>query len=52
MLLLLMLRNQTIKAIEQIKPKVRCKRAALDSIEENNKNQLDAIPKYVGYYSR
>lgn len=36
-------RNQTIKAIEQIKPKVRCKRAALDSIEENNKNQLDAI---------
>ncbi|HGO2413883.1 TPA: LPXTG-anchored aggregation protein SasC [Staphylococcus aureus] len=36
-------RNQTIKAIEQIKPKVRRKRAALDSIEENNKNQLDAI---------
>ncbi|MBS5105329.1 MAG: LPXTG-anchored repetitive surface protein SasC [Staphylococcus aureus] len=36
-------RNQTIKAIEQIKPKVRLKRAALDSIEENNKNQLDAI---------
>ncbi|HDE0509341.1 TPA: LPXTG-anchored repetitive surface protein SasC [Staphylococcus aureus] len=33
-------RNQTIK---QIKPKVRRKRAALDSIEENNKNQLDAI---------
>lgn len=31
-------RNQTIKAIEQIKPKVRRKRAALDSIEENNKN--------------
>ncbi len=45
-------RNQTIKAIEQIKPKVRRKRAALDSIEENNKNQLDAIRKYVGYYSR
>ncbi|HBC4641016.1 TPA: LPXTG-anchored aggregation protein SasC [Staphylococcus aureus] len=37
------IRNQTIKAIEQIKPKVRRKRAALDSIEENNKNQLDAI---------
>lgn len=36
-------RNQTIKAIEQIKPKVRRKRAALDNIEENNKNQLDAI---------
>ncbi|HGO1540043.1 TPA: LPXTG-anchored aggregation protein SasC [Staphylococcus aureus] len=36
-------RNQTIKAIEQIKPKVTRKRAALDSIEENNKNQLDAI---------
>ncbi len=36
-------RNQTIKAIEQIKPKVRRKRAAHDSIEENNKNQLDAI---------
>ncbi|HDH5783934.1 TPA: LPXTG-anchored repetitive surface protein SasC [Staphylococcus aureus] len=36
-------RNQTIKAIEQIKPKLRRKRAALDSIEENNKNQLDAI---------
>ncbi|HHA0618808.1 TPA: LPXTG-anchored aggregation protein SasC [Staphylococcus aureus] len=36
-------RNQTIKAIEQIKPKVRRKRAALDSTEENNKNQLDAI---------
>lgn len=36
-------RNQTIKAIEQIKPKVSRKRAALDSIEENNKNQLDAI---------
>ncbi|MDI1942434.1 LPXTG-anchored repetitive surface protein SasC [Staphylococcus aureus] len=36
-------RNQTIKAIEQIKPKVRRKRAALDSIEENNKNQLDVI---------
>lgn len=36
-------RNQTIKAIEQIKPKVRRKRAALDGIEENNKNQLDAI---------
>ncbi|SBF14194.1 LPXTG-motif cell wall anchor domain-containing protein [Staphylococcus aureus] len=36
-------RNQTIKAIEQIKPKVRRKRAASDSIEENNKNQLDAI---------
>lgn len=36
-------RNQTIKAIERIKPKVRRKRAALDSIEENNKNQLDAI---------
>ncbi|PZJ30012.1 peptidase [Staphylococcus aureus] len=36
-------RNQTIKAIEQIKPKVRRKRAALDSIEENNKNQIDAI---------
>lgn len=36
-------RNQTIKVIEQIKPKVRRKRAALDSIEENNKNQLDAI---------
>lgn len=36
-------RNQTIKAIEQIKPKARRKRAALDSIEENNKNQLDAI---------
>lgn len=36
-------RNQTIKAIEQIKSKVRRKRAALDSIEENNKNQLDAI---------
>ncbi|QDX03553.1 LPXTG-anchored aggregation protein SasC [Staphylococcus aureus] len=36
-------RNQTIKAIEQIKPKVRRKRAALDRIEENNKNQLDAI---------
>lgn len=36
-------RNQTIKGIEQIKPKVRRKRAALDSIEENNKNQLDAI---------
>ncbi|MCD0757971.1 LPXTG-anchored repetitive surface protein SasC [Staphylococcus aureus] len=36
-------RNQTIKAILQIKPKVRRKRAALDSIEENNKNQLDAI---------
>ncbi|HCX3691629.1 TPA: LPXTG-anchored repetitive surface protein SasC [Staphylococcus aureus] len=36
-------RNQTIKAIEQIKPKVRRKRAALDSIKENNKNQLDAI---------
>ncbi|HDH6511781.1 TPA: LPXTG-anchored repetitive surface protein SasC [Staphylococcus aureus] len=36
-------RNRTIKAIEQIKPKVRRKRAALDSIEENNKNQLDAI---------
>ncbi|EOD4501504.1 LPXTG-anchored aggregation protein SasC [Staphylococcus aureus] len=36
-------RNQTIKAIEQIKPKVRRKRVALDSIEENNKNQLDAI---------
>ncbi|HBP2859361.1 TPA: LPXTG-anchored repetitive surface protein SasC [Staphylococcus aureus] len=36
-------RNQTIKAIEQIKPKVRRKRAVLDSIEENNKNQLDAI---------
>ncbi|EOA9317652.1 LPXTG-anchored aggregation protein SasC [Staphylococcus aureus] len=36
-------RNQTIKAIEQIKPKVRRKRAALDSIEEKNKNQLDAI---------
>lgn len=36
-------RNQTIKAIEQINPKVRRKRAALDSIEENNKNQLDAI---------
>ncbi|HGO2803702.1 TPA: LPXTG-anchored aggregation protein SasC [Staphylococcus aureus] len=36
-------RNQTIKAIEQIKPKVRRKRAALDSIEENNKNQLDAF---------
>ncbi|CZQ74680.1 LPXTG-motif cell wall anchor domain-containing protein [Staphylococcus aureus] len=36
-------RKQTIKAIEQIKPKVRRKRAALDSIEENNKNQLDAI---------
>lgn len=36
-------RNQTIKAIEQIKPKVRRKRGALDSIEENNKNQLDAI---------
>ncbi|HCV3554873.1 TPA: LPXTG-anchored repetitive surface protein SasC [Staphylococcus aureus] len=36
-------RNQTIKAIEQIKPKVRRKRAALDSVEENNKNQLDAI---------
>lgn len=36
-------RNQTIKAIEQIKPKVRRKRAALDSIEENNKNKLDAI---------
>lgn len=36
-------RNQTIKAIEQIKLKVRRKRAALNSIEENNKNQLDAI---------
>ncbi|MEN0343494.1 LPXTG-anchored aggregation protein SasC [Staphylococcus aureus] len=36
-------RNQTIKAIEQIKPKVRRKRAALDSIDESNNNQLDAI---------
>lgn len=36
-------RNQTIKAIEQIKPKVRRKRAALDSIDEKNNNQLDAI---------
>ncbi|HCY6293885.1 TPA: LPXTG-anchored repetitive surface protein SasC [Staphylococcus aureus] len=35
-------RNQTIKAIEQIKPKVRRKRAALDNIDESN-NQLDAI---------
>lgn len=36
-------RNQTIKAIEQIKPKVRRKRAALDDIDESNNNQLDAI---------
>ncbi|EGS82120.1 repeat protein [Staphylococcus aureus subsp. aureus 21235] len=36
-------RNQTIKAIEQIKPKVRRKRAALDNIDESNNNQLDAI---------
>lgn len=36
-------RNQTIKAIEQIKPKARRKRAALDNIDESNNNQLDAI---------
>lgn len=36
-------RNQTIKAIERIKPKVRRKRAALDNIDESNNNQLDAI---------
>lgn len=36
-------RNQTIKAIEQIKPKVRRKRAALDNIDESDNNQLDAI---------
>ncbi|HID5026829.1 TPA: LPXTG-anchored aggregation protein SasC [Staphylococcus aureus] len=36
-------RNQTIKAIEQIKPKVRRKRAALDNIDGSNNNQLDAI---------
>ncbi|GAA5466699.1 hypothetical protein Saur07_01780 [Staphylococcus aureus] len=36
-------RNQTIKAIEQIKPKVRRKRAALDNIDESNNNQLDEI---------
>ncbi|WP_065315824.1 LPXTG-anchored aggregation protein SasC [Staphylococcus aureus] len=36
-------RNQTIKAIEQIKPKVRRKRVALDNIDESNNNQLDAI---------
>ncbi|HGO3446103.1 TPA: LPXTG-anchored aggregation protein SasC [Staphylococcus aureus] len=36
-------RNQTIKAIEQIKPKVRRKREALDNIDESNNNQLDAI---------
>ncbi|HDJ2895048.1 TPA: LPXTG-anchored repetitive surface protein SasC [Staphylococcus aureus] len=36
-------RNQTIKTIEQIKPKVRRKRAALDNIDESNNNQLDAI---------
>lgn len=36
-------RNQTIKAIEQIKPKVRRKRAALYNIDESNNNQLDAI---------
>ncbi|HDE8027408.1 TPA: LPXTG-anchored repetitive surface protein SasC [Staphylococcus aureus] len=36
-------RNQTIKAIEQIKPKVRRKRAALDNIDESNNNQLDAM---------
>ncbi|EMW0688168.1 LPXTG-anchored repetitive surface protein SasC [Staphylococcus aureus] len=36
-------RNQTIKAIEQIKPKVRRKRAALDNVDESNNNQLDAI---------
>lgn len=36
-------RNQMIKAIEQIKPKVRRKRAALDNIDESNNNQLDAI---------
>ncbi|PZG58128.1 peptidase [Staphylococcus aureus] len=36
-------RNQTIKEIEQIKPKVRRKRAALDNIDESNNNQLDAI---------
>ncbi|HDD7184329.1 TPA: DUF1542 domain-containing protein [Staphylococcus aureus] len=36
-------RNQTIKAIEQIKPKVRRKRAALDNIDESNNNQLAAI---------
>ncbi|HCT8986117.1 TPA: LPXTG-anchored repetitive surface protein SasC [Staphylococcus aureus] len=36
-------RNQTIKAIEQIKPKIRRKRAALDNIDESNNNQLDAI---------
>lgn len=36
-------RNQTIKAIEQIKPKVRRKRAALDNIDESNNNQLNAI---------
>ncbi len=36
-------RNQTIKAIEQIKPKVRRKRTALDNIDESNNNQLDAI---------
>ncbi|MFK3493844.1 LPXTG-anchored repetitive surface protein SasC [Staphylococcus aureus] len=36
-------RNQTIKAIEQIKPKVRRKRAALDNIDESNNNQLDVI---------
>ncbi|CAA3771662.1 LPXTG-motif cell wall anchor domain-containing protein [Staphylococcus aureus] len=41
-------RNQTIKAIEQIKPKVRRKRAALDSIEENKKiNSMQSEIRWI-----
>lgn len=36
-------RNQTIKAIEEIKPKVRRKRAALDNIDQNVNKQTETI---------
>ncbi|MCS5350058.1 LPXTG-anchored repetitive surface protein SasC [Staphylococcus aureus] len=36
-------RNQTIKAIEEIKPKVRRKRAALDNIDQTSDNQINTI---------
>ncbi|UMT74888.1 LPXTG-anchored repetitive surface protein SasC [Staphylococcus roterodami] len=36
-------RNQTIKAIEEIKPKERRKRAALDNIDQTSDNQMNTI---------
>ncbi|CDR28252.1 LPXTG-anchored aggregation protein SasC [Staphylococcus schweitzeri] len=40
-------RNQTIKAIEEIKPKVRRKRAALDNIDQTSNYQINTIQNTI-----